>query len=158
MNEDVSLGYAIPITEECLLKLKHAELYPCGLQHQMTVNEQGEIIPKKRVTHDLSNRKKHGKSINQRVNEETLPPTRYGFALLRFLHLIHHIRKNHPKGRILMMKTDFDKAYRRLHTKAKIAAKCIAAWKTNETDENNDETKEQFIAAILTRLPFPHLC
>ena len=150
MSEDVTLGYAIPITKRCLIKLKEAELYPCGLQHQMTVNEKGEIIPKKRVTHDLSNRKKHGKSINQRVNEETLPPTSYGFALMRFLHLIHHIRWTHPNKRILMMKTDFDKAYRRLHTKPRIAAKCIAAWETR-----NEETgTNKFIASVLTRLPF----
>ena len=153
MQEDVSLGYAIPITKDCLLKLKHAELYPCGLQHQMTVNEAGEVIPKKRVTHDLSNRKKHGRSINQRVIEESLPPTTYGFALLRFIHLIHHIRRHNPKKRILMMKTDFDKAYRRLHTHPRIAAKCIAEWITAESD-NNKITKREFIAAILTRLPF----
>ena len=151
-RQDAELGYLITISKECILKLKHAEVYPLGLQHQLTIDEQGRQIPKKRVTHDLSNQKKKGRSINQRIDESLVPTTMYGHALQRFAHLIHHIRRHHPNRRILMCKSDFEKAYRRLHTNAKIAAKCIATWKTDEDSSEGNEGN--FIGAILNRLPF----
>jgi hypothetical protein len=49
MLSDIELGYGIPITIDCIRKLKHAEVYPIGLQHQQTINEDGQIIPKKRI-------------------------------------------------------------------------------------------------------------
>jgi hypothetical protein len=152
-EEDINTGYAIPITKEGVLKLKGGELYPMGLQHQWTIDENGNQKPKKRVTHDLSNQRRIGLSINQRVNEELMPETIYGYALLRFIHLIHHIRFNNPNSRILMCKSDFDKAYRRLHTLPRIAAKCMAAW-TTETEDKQGNKNDKFIASILTRLPF----
>ena len=153
MRDEAARGYAIPITKECLLKLKGAELYPLGLAHQFTINEKGEQIPKRRVTHDLSNRKQFGLSINQRIDEDRIPETRYGHAMSRFVHLIHHIRYHHPDGRILMCKSDIEKAYRRLHTAPRIAAKCISAWETNELDDSGSMVKK-FIGLLLTRLPF----
>jgi hypothetical protein len=152
VKQDVTFGYALPITRDCITRIKHGELYPLGLQHQITIDEKGTKIPKKRVTHDLSNQKRHGLSINQRVDEEKLPLTMYGFALQRFLTLIHHIRLHHPNERILLCKSDFDKAYRRLHTTPRIAAKCMSAWTTS--DDPNDKNNEHFIGTILTRLPF----
>ena len=154
VHQDTTLGYTIPITKEGIQKLKGGELYPLGLQHQMTIDDKGHITPKKRVTHDLSNRRKLGLSINQRVDEEKLPSTMYGYSLLRFLHLIHHIRFHHPNKRILLCKSDFDKAYRRLHTTPRIASKCMAAWHTIEKDQNDNKQQKKFIGTLLTRLPF----
>jgi hypothetical protein len=153
MHEEAALGYAIPITKSCLLKLKGAELYPLGLAHQLSINEKGEQIPKKRITHDLSNRKQFGLSINQRVDDDQIPETQYGHAMSRFVHLVHHIRSRHPNSRILMCKSDIDKAYRRLHTAPRIASKCISAWTTKESDDSGSTT-EKFIGLLLTRLPF----
>ena len=140
MEGDVKLGYAIPIKVESIKHFPEAEVYPIGVQDQMTINELGEIIPKKRVTHDLSHNRASGESINQRVIEEELPEIIYGHSLLRFIHLIHFIRWLHPNERILCNKFDIEKAYRRLHVIARIALKCIAIWKS--------------IASILLRLPF----
>ncbi|KAL9180713.1 hypothetical protein ACHAXT_011166 [Thalassiosira profunda] len=151
-KQDAELGYLITITKTCIRKLKHAEVYPLGLQHQLTIDEAGNQMPKKRVTHDLSNQKKRGRSINQRIDEELIPSTMYGHALQRFAHLIHHIRRQNPNERILICKSDFEKAYRRLHTNAEIASKCIATWHTEKNDE--DEDGNNFIGAILNRLPF----
>ena len=145
MHSDIELGYGIPITIECIKKLKHAEVYPIGLQHQLTIDEHGNIIPKKRISHDLSNKRDTGRSINQRVQDDLLPSIQYGYALLRFIHLIHNIRWNNPNKSILMNKIDIEKAYRRFHTTAKIASKCIAIWPTKEDKE---------IGVLLTRLPF----
>ncbi len=52
---DVLRGFSIIMTPQCAARIKGAEFYPMSLQHQMTINEKGEAIPKKRVTHDLSN-------------------------------------------------------------------------------------------------------
>ena len=146
METDVKRGFGIIMTKQCAMKIKGAEIYPLGLQHQQTINERGEIIPKKRVTHDLSNNRRSKLSINQRVIEEEVPAVQFGFALSRVLHLIHHIRRRHPNKRILMNKVDIEKAYRRLHVSARIAAKCIALWELH-----NNQTE---IAIALERLPF----
>ena len=126
MRTDVENGYAVPITAEGVRRLKDAEVYPVGLQDQNTIDERGNVIPKKRVTHDLSHNRKTGESVNQRVDMAQLKPAMYGHAMSRVLHLIHHIRRRHPGKRILCNKFDIDKAYRRLHTRASTAAKCIA--------------------------------
>jgi len=154
VHQDVNLGYAIPLSRDCLLRLKGAELYPMGLQHQLTIDDNGNQIPKKRVTHDLSNKRKDGTSINQRVDETKVPGTMYGFALQRFLILVHHIRYHHPNKRILMCKSDFDKAYRRIHTTARIASKCLSAWELPEEKEDNQTQHDRFTALLMTRLPF----
>ena len=145
MISDIELGYGVPINIQCIKNLKHAEVYPIGLQHQLTIDENGNIIPKKRISHDLSNKRETGRSINQRVKEHLLPSVLYGYALLRFLHLIHNIRWNNPNKVILMNKIDIEKAYRRFHTTPKIASKCIAIWPTPEGQD---------IGVLLTRLPF----
>ena len=54
MTQYVNLGYVIPIKVECLKNVPGAEVYPVGVQNQLTIDEKGNVIPKKRVTHDLS--------------------------------------------------------------------------------------------------------
>ncbi|KAL7525801.1 hypothetical protein ACHAXR_002849, partial [Thalassiosira sp. AJA248-18] len=155
MNQDVELGYGIPLTVESLRSIPGAEVYPIGCQNQLTINEKGEVIPKKRVTHDLSFNRREGKSINQRVRDSELPGVIFGHAMLRFLHLIHHLRWNHPNERILCNKIDVEKAYRRLHTTASIATKCIAIWFLDKMWQNNEyQRSEDQVAVLLTRLPF----
>ena len=145
---DVELGYGIPLTIEAVEKLKHAEVYPLGLQTQQTIDEKGRSIPKKRLTHDLSHNRESKVSVNQRVDISNMPEAIYGHALLRFLHLIHHLRWLHPNQRILCNKIDVEKAYRRLHTCAKVSSKCIATWFL-DTARMKDK-----IAILLERLPF----
>ena len=64
MRQDVELGYGIPLTLDCVNKLKDAEVYPVGIQNQETINEKGDIIPKKCVTHDPSHNQQEGQSVN----------------------------------------------------------------------------------------------
>ena len=156
MKKDVDHAYSIIVTPDCLEKLKGCEIYAMGLQHQMTIDEHGNSIPKKRLTHNLSEDKKSGVSINQRVKKEDLPPTIYGHAILRVLHLIHHIRFNFPDDPILLKKVDIEAAYRRLHTIASVAAKCCAQYYLPELDEDGRHVllEKNKIATILTRLPF----
>ena len=153
MRTDVTRGFGYIITTDCAAKIKDAEIYPLGLQHQTTINERGEIIPKKRVCHDLSNERKTGLSLNQRVIEEEIPDVLFGHTLMRVLTGIHHIRYFNPNKRILMNKVDIEKAYRRLHTTGKMAAKCIATWYL-DNKKNDDKASDKDIAIALGRLPF----
>jgi len=114
----------------------------------MTINERGEHIPKKRVCHDLSNNRKQGLSINQRVIEERVPAVLLGYTSLRFLHMIHHLRYFHPNERILTNKVDIKKAYRRLHTSGKMAAKCIAMWFIQNHEEDHIPDDEEIAVAL----------
>mmetsp|Transcript_14767 Transcript_14767/g.31868 ORF Transcript_14767/g.31868 Transcript_14767/m.31868 type:complete len:268 (+) Transcript_14767:27-830(+) len=157
MHEDVKLGYGIPITTDCAAQLKYAEIYPVGLQHQTTIDARGASIPKKRVTHDLSNNRTEGKSINQRVIEPLVPKVIFGYTLLRICHAIHHIRYHNPSSRILLNKVDIEKAYRRVHTSAKMASKCIAVWFTDNDATVPSPTNTNEIAVIMSRLPFGSL-
>ena len=92
----MELGYGIPLMLEFIRNLKDSEVYPLGIQNQDTINEKGDIITKKRVTHDLSFNRKKGKSVNQRVREDELPEVIFGHLFLRYLHLIRHLFWTHP--------------------------------------------------------------
>lgn len=153
METDVKRGFGIIMTRKCAERIKGAEAYPLGLQHQMTINEKGEPIPKKRVCHDLSWEKSSGLAINQRVIEEEVPDVLFGYALKRVLHMVHHLRYHYPNRRILLNKVDIEKAYRRFHTKGSTAAKCIAMWFAESLEDNHEPTDDE-IAIALQRLPF----
>ena len=96
MHTDVTRGFGIIMTPQCAAKIKQAEIYPLGLQHQTTINDRGEIIPKKRVCHDLSNDRKSGLSLNQRVIKDKVPTVLFGYTLMRVLSAIHHLRYFNP--------------------------------------------------------------
>ena len=110
IKTDVERGYNFPLTINRVLKLKETEVYLLGLQSQWTINEH-TIIPKKKITHDLSNNPKNEESVNQQVDTTRLPESRYGFVILRYLHLIHHLRWNNANEWILCNKIDVEKAY-----------------------------------------------
>ena len=155
MKTDVIRGFGFIMSKRCASRLKEAEIYPLGMQHQTTINEIGKSIPKKRLTHDLSANRRKGLSINQRVIEEEVPPVMFGYTLQRVLTCIHQLRFNHPNERILLNKVDIEKAYRRLHTTGDMAAKCIAIWHLDDIDEKgNLSTSDEEIAVALGRLPF----
>ena len=82
-----------------------------------------------------------------------LPEARYGFATLRYLHLIHHLRWNNPNERILCKKIDVEKAYCWLHTRAQIAAKCIAVWFLDSM-WTGTQAPDHDVAVALRRFPF----
>ena len=104
MTQDLELGYGITITVNSLNNIPGAEVYPIGYQNQLTINKQGDVIPKRTVTHDPSHSRKAGLSINQREKEEEVPGVIFGHTMFCFLHLIHHLHWNHPNNSILCNK------------------------------------------------------
>ena len=81
---------------------------PIGIIDQITVNEEGAYVPKKRWIHDCKFAYPSGQSLNKIVDLTGYPKCRYGYALLRYLHQIHQARLDNPDTVILQIKTDLD--------------------------------------------------
>ena len=82
------------------------------------------------------------------MHEEEIPGVIFGYAMLRMLQMIHHLHWNHPNDRILCNKIDVEKAYRRLHTTASIATKCIAIWFLDKMWQDNKYLKSDKQVAV----------
>ena len=90
---------------------------PLGVVEKDTINEKGEIAPKKRLVHNMSKEGLISKcSANSRTIEEELESVRYGFCHCRVIHSIQRLRQAQPQQRILLCKADFKSAYRRKHS------------------------------------------
>ena len=118
--------------------MKNSCIILIGTVHQMTIDEIGNPVEKRRLTHDCSWKGPLSYSFNKIINKGLLAPLQYDRCLYRVLHNNQHMRYKHRKKKILMPKHDLDSAYRRLHRQAKFAQLCIIAIVT--------------IAYLLTRL------
>lgn len=139
-KKEVEKGWMIPFLREDVPKLKDAGVIPAGIAEQHSINEKGETIEKKRVTHDGSRPRLSGTSVNSLCDKSKLDPAIFAFALFRILHMVHILRIRNPFAPILLGKYDLDAAYRRIHARHKEARQCI--------------TIIDRIAYLLTRLPF----
>ena len=139
-KKEVLHGWMLPVTLECIPKIKGASVIPVGVAPQFTIDANGDRQVKRRTTHDASFANQHSSSINDRMDKALLTNCFYGHCLIRMLHAIHIMRFKKPQQRILLTKLDLDAAYRRLHMLAKMAIMTITVIKQ--------------IAYILLRLPF----
>eukprot|EP00979_Chaetoceros_neogracilis_P014856 scaffold4950_cov161-Chaetoceros_neogracile.AAC.2 len=121
---EVERGWMMPIPLQAINAIEGLGITPIGIANQTTLNDKGEVIGKKRITHDCSRPGASGYSINNRVDEIGLEECRFGLCLLRILYQIHQLRVENPTTRILLSKFDFDAAYRRLHVLLKMALLC----------------------------------
>ena len=131
LNEkDVTAGFSIPIPLQNIRRINGAALCPMNVIEQNTISLTGEIIDKQRACHDLSFKGKYsGSSINSRVIEEELQQCMFGYCLLRTIHYIVALRKDHPNTPILIQKLDWKSAYRRAHLHWTTAIKCCSIYK-----------------------------
>jgi hypothetical protein len=81
----------------------------------MTIDQSGNIVPKIRITNDQTHSVSGIPSVNDRTLEAELTPYRFGHTLLRLIHYIVALRSRHPTTQIVLSKTDWKSAYRRLH-------------------------------------------
>lgn len=99
---------------------------PLNVQDQNTIDEEGNVIPSQRLTHNQSKTyKASGTSINSRVIVELLQDCMYGHMILRLVHYIVALRLHYPTLRILLQKTDYKSAYRRAHLSWETAIQTI---------------------------------
>ena len=128
LEKDVTHGFVLPITTECAAKLDGASWSPLNIADQWTVNEKGERIEKKRLTHNqyfpgIASKE----SINSQTKTEELEPVLYGIMLLRLLRIIHAYTLHAPSTPIFVGKYDLELAYCRLHMNTTSAVKCICS-------------------------------
>ncbi len=103
-----------PCPRNLISTLPGLAMAPLGLRiSQATINAQGEIVPRHRLTHDQLFELQVGASVNSRVQFHKRTPSQCGTA--HFMHNIVSLRRQHPTTRILLTELDFKAAYRRLH-------------------------------------------
>jgi len=113
MTDEIEHGWQLPIPREMVLALLEAMIAPMNISDQQGINERGEIIPKKRLTHNQSMEFSSGTSINGRMQHDQLQDLMYGTCLKRLIHDITLLRFQYPDCRILITKIDYKSAYRR---------------------------------------------
>jgi hypothetical protein len=128
ITENIERGFALPLPIEILYKLPKASIAPLGCHKQTTINENGSIIPKYRLTHDQSFPGPSGLSVNLRVQKDVLPPIMYSYVLSRLIHYIVHKRRAHPTAKIYLCKVDLDSAYRRCSLSSSTAMESLTIY------------------------------
>jgi hypothetical protein len=116
-QEEVEKGWTLALPMNASGLFNKGVYAPLGVVHQDSIDEQGKIVPKKRLVHNMS---KEGAvshcSANSRTKEEELETVKYGFCHRRLVHYIVSLRASHPEERIMMCKGDFKSAYRRKYS------------------------------------------
>ena len=112
---------------EKVQSLKNIIIAPMNTSDQTTINERGEIIGKKCLTHNQSfGGISSNTSVNSCLIESELQDVMYSRCLKRILHHIIALRQKYPQKRILIQKIDWKAAYRRAHLfKRKISSSDI---------------------------------
>ena len=124
-EKEVQRGWMLPVTFECVTKLKVAGDITAGVASQLTIDYKGNHKTKRRTTHDTSFPSPSEKLINNRIFRELLTNCFYGYCLIHILHMIHIMRYIHPKICILICKLDLDTSYRHLNVLALVAVLTI---------------------------------
>ena len=132
MSSDVMNGYSLVLPREEIINIPNALMAPMNIHDQYGINEKGEIIAKKRLTHNQSCKFGSNTSLNSRVTKDSLQDCMYGACLSRVIHQIIDLRLRHPNKKILLQKIDWKAAYRRAHLNWKTAIQTI----TQDVNEN----------------------
>jgi hypothetical protein len=99
---------------------------PLGLAEQFTISEMGEPLPKRRLTHDQTfTALSDSKSVNNLTDSSKFAELVYGFCLHRIIYQIISLRTSFPEDRIMLMKFDFAKAYRRIQYDGISSLRCM---------------------------------
>jgi hypothetical protein len=107
---------------------------PLGLAEQFSISEMGERLPKRRLTHDQTfTALPDSKSVNNLTDSSKFAELVYGFCLHRIIYQIMSLRTSFPEDRIMLMKFDFAKAYRRIQYNGISALRCMTISTTSHS-------------------------
>ena len=121
VEKDVVHGYGLPFPLNKIQDLPGTVIAPMNIASQHTINDQGQIIEKERLTHDQSWEWSSGRSVNDRVNLEDYLPCMFKKALLHMVNWAIAARQKYPSQKIFATKIDFKSAFRRCHLNASTA-------------------------------------
>ena len=120
--DDVIHGFTLPLPLHKITRLRGILLSPMNIATQDTIDGEGNVVPKDRLTHDQSYIfNGSGTSVNSRVDKSQLTPCIFGWVIRRLVNWIVAARRKHPQRRIYATKLDFKAAYRRLHLNHRIS-------------------------------------
>lgn len=161
LEEEVLQGWQLVIPISLIPRIPGAIVSPMGVVEQNTINEQGRINTKWRVTHDQSFAFSSGTSVNSRVQHEKLLECLYGWALKRLLHAIIYYRTQYPSTPLVIAKYDLKAAYRRIHFDWESARRSIVTLRglKTPTETGNHSTDSEQLALMSLRMTFggsPH--
>jgi hypothetical protein len=114
-------GFALPLPLNKIASIPGILLAPLSIQAQSKINEQGEIIPKDRLTHNQSWKWQSETSVNSRVEKDKLMPCYFGKAIKRLINWAVATCRKYPNKRILAMKLNIKVAYRQCHLNTAMA-------------------------------------
>jgi hypothetical protein len=115
LESEVTQGWQLPLALDAIRKLPEVIVAPLGMVLQSSIDEHGNKIEKRRMTHDQSMAFTSQMPVNKRIKLEEIQECKFGFTLRRIINQIVAYRYNYPTTPILIAKTDFKSAYRRLH-------------------------------------------
>jgi hypothetical protein len=95
LKEEVERGWQLPLPKETALEIPGCEVAPLGMVVQTTINKEGDLQWKLRLTHDQSFNPKgtSGRSVNDRLDKTIPTPARFGKAFSQFLYHISYLRR-----------------------------------------------------------------
>ena len=127
LQKEVAKGWHLPLPIDRLHEIPGLVVGPMGAVAQQSIDENGNPLPKIRMTHDQSftYELETIESVNQRVIPSSLPKCVYGFTLRRLAHAIVALRGLFPLIAILIGKLDYKSAYRRMHLHALSALQSV---------------------------------
>lgn len=110
-KKDIKNGIGLVIPLSLARQIPGTLLAPMNITKQNTINEQGKIIPKDRLTHDQSFPLSSGPSVNSRVQVGKLLPCRFGGCICRIANYAIAAHRIYPNRRIYATKTDYKLVY-----------------------------------------------
>ena len=114
--EDVTHGFILPLPLKKTRQIPGILIAPLNIINQNTINKEGNIVSKDRLTHNQSFVFQGSKSsVNFCLNKSNLTPCTFGWAIKRLVNWTVTACWKHPNRRILASKIDFNLAYRRCH-------------------------------------------
>ena len=105
VSKDIKHGYGLVLPLHEVPRIPGALMAPMNIQKQNTIDENGKIVEKDRLTHDQSFVWESGTSVNSRVEKENLLPCRFGQCLDRLVNWTVAARKKFPNQRIVATKS-----------------------------------------------------
>ena len=122
--KEIRKGWVLPLPLEKAEKIPGLVISPLGVAEQLGISAEGNFVPKRRITHDLSfPGTSSEESVNSRVISDDLEPCMFGYTMLRIIHRLVHLRAIHPFKKIWVRKEDAKSAYRRMHLHANTTIK-----------------------------------
>ena len=76
--EEINHGWMVPIPSSCVQDIKWAMVIPVGCTYQNMINSEGDIVKKRRLTHDASWKGVSGESVNDRCDLDALENVNMG--------------------------------------------------------------------------------